>query len=138
MNFLDYLFFGGTINAIFRLGFIPKKEEFYELTPEQYAKYYANNEQTERKIFMLLPDDPQKYSKVASGDVFVIEEDEIPFFEHVGKLMDECCQDSGKTFETFDEKLYYLAENMPPMLSGGTKYAKDSSLYLSREDGWSF
>ncbi|MDR3365525.1 MAG: hypothetical protein LBO71_00945, partial [Prevotellaceae bacterium] len=125
MNILDFFAMGSTIKAVFRLGFLPKREEFYELTPDQYEQYYKSNEQTGEKIFVLLPDDPQQYNDVASGNVLVIfTEREMHRFEGAGKTIESYCTESGKTFATFEEKLYYVAGQMPPSFSQGTKYAE--------------
>jgi hypothetical protein len=43
---------------IFQMGYLPADDEFYELTPEMYQKYYAEVEQTKERLFMLLPKNP--------------------------------------------------------------------------------
>jgi hypothetical protein len=130
MDVFDFLLSIETIKAVFKLGFLPSKEEFYELTPDQYEQYYASNEPANEKVFMLLPDDPQKYNEIAVDDVFVVTEHEISSFESAGETIENYCKNSGRTFATFDEKLYYVAEQMPAVFSKGTKYAKTSALYL--------
>ncbi|MDR0567423.1 MAG: hypothetical protein LBG47_10400 [Prevotellaceae bacterium] len=112
------------VNAVFRLGFLPAKEEFYELTPEQYAQYYSTNEKTNDKIFMLLPNDPQTYSRVASGDMFIVTEQEVARFEKAGRIIESYCKDSEKTFATFEKKLRYVAGKVPSTCLLRTKYAR--------------
>ena len=50
MDIFD-LFFGAgpAVTAIMKLGFMPEEKEFHELTPEQYRKYYEQNDDTNEK-----------------------------------------------------------------------------------------
>lgn len=132
MLFWDIFHSVEAINAVFKLGFVPAKEEFYELTPEQYELYYSTNERTGEKIFMLLPDDPQIYNEVASGDVFVVTEQEMSRFEGAGLTIERYCARSKKTFATFEDKLRYVAGKLPPFFTVGTKYARASEQKLPR------
>jgi hypothetical protein len=130
MDILEFFQSAAAVKAVFTLGFLPTKEEFYELTPDQYEQYYANNEPTDEKIFMILPNDPQKYGEVASADVFVVTEREMHSFESVGRTIENYCKDSKKKLKTFDEKLHYVADKMPPFFSEGTKYEKFTEMKL--------
>ena len=59
MNLFDILF--GAVPAVTKimaLGFMPKDEDFLELTPEQYQKFYEQEGYTEEKVYALLPKDP--------------------------------------------------------------------------------
>ena len=120
------------VKAIFKLGYIPENDEFYELTSEQYKAYYdrmGKDDDTppDAKIFMLLPKDMQKYKELASEDVFVITESELYFVRKAEELIEIYCADSGKTFDNLDEKLYYVASVLPNVASKGTKYEKKNS-----------
>ena len=55
MNIFDFLFgWGGqAIQLIFRYGFIPKEEDFLELTNEQYLEFHIKEGECNDKIFML-------------------------------------------------------------------------------------
>ncbi|MDR1584013.1 MAG: hypothetical protein LBS55_12305 [Prevotellaceae bacterium] len=133
MNIFDLFRPAVLLNAVFQLGYIPKREEFYELTPEQYEKYYENEEMEEdnEKIFMLLPNDIEKYNELASGDVFACSEKEISEFEDVEKLIDKYCKNSGKTFKTFEDKLCYVASVVPPCFTAGTRFEKKRLIYFN-------
>ena len=51
MDLFDKLFRAGpAVQVIFKLGFMPKEKDFYELTPKQYECYYLHECQTEEKV----------------------------------------------------------------------------------------
>jgi len=117
------------VQAIFKLGYIPEDDEFYELTFEQYQAYYSRMERSDNippdvKIYMILPKDMQKYRELASKDVFVLTESEIHLVRKAEELIEKYCVNSGKTFHNLDEKLYYVASVLPNAASKGTKYEK--------------
>jgi hypothetical protein len=133
MNILDLFKSATALSAVFKLGYLPKREEFYELTPEQYEKYYETERMEEEgeKIYMLLPNDIQKYNELAAGDVFVVSEKDLHYLENVDKIIDSYCED--RTFETFEDKLYYVATIVPGVFSEGTKFAKTRLIYLDKK-----
>jgi hypothetical protein len=128
MSLLDMFATLNGVTVIFKLGFIPKDDDLYELTPEQYEHYYATaegaDEHYDEKIYMLLPKDPQKYAEIASEDVFAISEKEVVLIERAEKLIERYCADSKKTFNSLDEKLRYCASVMPDVVSKGTQYER--------------
>lgn len=127
MNFFD-LFFGtgNAIRVIFKLGYMPKEDEFYELTCQQYQHFFEMFGQTEEKIFMLLPSDRQKYKAFASDDVFCITESEKASLKDGEAIIEKYCEDSGKQFSSFHEKLCYVASHLPPVFSKDTPYSRES------------
>jgi len=115
------------MQAIFKLGFVPEDNELYELTPEQYQRFYATaatdeDRVSKEKIYMILPKDPKKYEPFADKEVFVLRETEVLSIEVGAKIIEDYCRDSGRTFNSFDEKLCFCASVMPDMFSEGTKY----------------
>ncbi len=114
--------------AIFKLGFVPKDSEFYELTSEQYQRYYATaagaDEHLDEKLYMILPEDSQKYAELASEYVFVLTEKDVILIKKAEELIEEYCKKSRKKFNNFEEKLYYCASVMPEVISEGTKYER--------------
>jgi hypothetical protein len=125
------------LNGVFRLGYIPAREEFYELTPEQYKRYYETEGKgmgdEDKKIFMLLPSDIKKYNELAAGDVFVCTEEEISKFASVEKLIDKYCENSEETFETFEEKLSYVAKIVPDYCTKGTRFEQKRVIYFDNK-----
>jgi hypothetical protein len=123
------------LRAVFQFGYIPKREEFYELTPEQYDKYYASapNEPRDEKIFMLLPHDMQKYNELAAGDVYVCTENELSYFDNIEVMLDRYCANSAKKFETLEDKLYYVAQFVPDVFTEDTKFSRHKLIYLERK-----
>jgi len=118
----------GGIQAIFKLGFVPENEELYELTPEQYQRFYdtAGTEEdrvSKEKIYMVLPKDPKKYEPFAGKEIFVLREHEVLSIEAGAAMIEKYCTGSGKKFNSFEEKLCFCASVMPNVFSEGTKYA---------------
>jgi hypothetical protein len=128
MNIMDVFRSAAALQAVFKLGYIPKREEFYELTPEQYEKYYETEEMKEKeeRIFMLLPDDIKKYNEIAAAEALVFSEWDISGLEGIEKLIDRYCEGSGKTFETLEDKLYHVAGLVPDPFTEGTKFERSN------------
>jgi hypothetical protein len=138
MNIWDFFRSAEVLRALFLLGYIPKREEFYELTPEQYERYYETEGQGEsknQKIFMLLPHDVERYNEIASGDVFVMTEEEISYFNDAERIVDSYCKNSDKTFNSLEEKLYYVAKFVPDVFIEGTKFERKQAqlIYLKKD-----
>ncbi len=135
-SFLDIFSTLNGVVAIFKLGFVPKDSEFYELTSEQYQHYYATaagaDEHLNEKLYMILPDDSQKCAELASEYVFVLTEKDITLIKKAEELIEEYCKKSGKKFNNFEEKLYYCASVMPEVVSEGTKYERLTKIDFSK------
>jgi hypothetical protein len=125
------------LHGVFQLGYIPSREEFYELTPEQYKRYYETEgkgtEKDGEKVFMLLPSDIKKYNELASGDVFVCTEEDLSKFASIEKLIDKYCESSEETLETFEEKLSYVAKIVPDYCTKGTKFERKRVIYFDHK-----
>jgi hypothetical protein len=134
-NIIDLFMSMEAFRAVFQFGYIPKREEFYELTPEQYDKFYASapNEPRGEKVFMLLPHDTQKYNELAAGDVYVCRESEIVYFDGIETLLEKYCENSATKLETLEDKLYHAAKFVPDVFTEGTKYARHKLVYLDSE-----
>ncbi|MDR3219644.1 MAG: hypothetical protein LBU22_11850 [Dysgonamonadaceae bacterium] len=104
---------------IFEFGFIPTKDDFCELTPTLYQKYYREVGQTNERIFMLLPDDPNFQQP---GEMRVVTEKEMLSFDKAKQLIEIYCSESKETFKNEQEKLIFVASVLPPVFSEGTKY----------------
>ncbi len=133
---------GPAMKMIFKLSYIPQREDFKELTPKQYQAMYAKVPADElkalsnKKVLAFLPDDAKAYNKVVSvyGDDFlVVGEDEVSIFEKVSDLIESYCADSGRTFESLKDKLIYMAQTLPDVFSEGTPYAIYAKLKQSRK-----
>ncbi|MDR1897508.1 MAG: hypothetical protein LBR10_12035, partial [Prevotellaceae bacterium] len=124
MNNIYELFFEifPALRKIFEYSYIPAKEDFYELTPEQYQKYYREVEKTDEKIFLLLPNHIP--SLLSEKEANVVSESEMKWFDKARKLIDAYCEKSGQTFNSLEEKLQYVATFMPPAFTDGTPYQR--------------
>lgn len=130
---LYFLFFqfGPAMKMIFNLSYIPKREDFKELTSAQYEAMYVKIPEDERKdlsnqkVLAFLPEDPKIYNKVVNvyGDnLVIVGEDEVPVFERASKVIDNYIQKSDRTFESMSEKLVYMAQCLPDVFSEETPY----------------
>jgi hypothetical protein len=136
MDILDFIRPFTILKAIFELGYVPKKEEFYELTAEQYERYYATegkHDSRDQKVFMLLPHDAQKYNEIASEGVYVVTEYEISYFDSAERMIDDYCKDSDVPFNSFEDKLYYAAKYVPDFCVEGTKFEPTRFVYMNKK-----
>lgn len=129
--------FGPAMKMIFKIGYIPQRDDFKELTPEQYRAMYLKvppedlKELEGKKVVALLPEDPKVYSRMVNeygNDLLVVSDDEIATFEGAAEIIENYCKDSGRTFSSLSEKLVYMAQRLPDVFSEGTPYAIHSAL----------
>lgn len=130
------------LQMIFKLSYIPQREDFKELTPGQYEAMYAKVPEEELKtladqrVLAFLPDDIQVYNRlinVYGDDLMILGEDEIANFEKVSEMIERYCAKSGRTFESLTDKLVYMAQVLPDVFSKGTPYAIHTSLKRPRK-----
>ena len=117
MDIFD-LFFrtGPAIQVIFKLGFMPGENEFYELTCQQYQDYFETFGHTDEKVFILLPEDKDKYKEFAAGDTFCMTESEKDSLKDGIAVIEKYCQESGKQFNSMHEN-YLMSLHDYPMRS---------------------
>jgi hypothetical protein len=134
-SILDLFATLGGVQVIFKLGYVPGDDELFELTSEQYKAYYDRMEEGEvfpdEKLYMILPKDSQKYSELASEDVFILTESEAMLVNRGAELIELYCKESKKEFTNIEEKLYFVASVMPDVASKGTKYER-GKLHISK------
>lgn len=125
MNAFDLLFgpIGPALEYIFMIGYIPKREDFLELTEQQYADYYRQLGETEERIFMFLPQNPTLLND-DYNEISCLGESELQGFEDAANLIQHYCDKAGKTFDTCEEKLRFMASHLPASFSAGTAYEK--------------
>lgn len=123
MDFWDLLFGAGpAVRQIMGMGFMPKDEDFLELTPEQYKKYYDQEGYTEEKVYALLPKDPAHYVSSEYSELNVCTESDIAAMKRGWQIVENYCIKSGKTFATEQQKLAYAASKLPDVFSKGTRF----------------
>lgn len=125
MDLFDLLFVAGpAVQVIFKLGYVPEESEFYEMTSQQYQEYFDTIGWTDQKVFILLPNDKDKYKELAAGDVICMTEAEKLSLKSGEAIINKLCDDSGKQFNNFTEKLYHAAAFLPDVFSQGTAFEK--------------
>ena len=131
---LFFLFFrlGPAMKLIFNISYIPKYEDFKELTPGQYQAMYAKVPEEDlktlanQKVLAFLPDDAKVYNRLVNvyGDnLMIVGDEEVSAFEGAAELIDRYCEKSGREFETLTDRLVYMAQTLPDVFSEGTPYA---------------
>lgn len=118
MNPLDLFLEGGkAIKIIFKIGFIPKEEDFEEFSESDYEKYHKEVGETEGKMFRFVQGKMDESKYVFTFDEFE-KEKLLEGFEVIRNLADDHLSDSD------DETLQYVAHVMPYPFTKGTKYEK--------------
>ncbi len=139
---LFFLFFQAApaIQMIFKISYIPKKEDFKELTDGQYQAMYAKMSEEDlkalsnKKVYAFLPDDIQAYNRLVNvygNDLLVVDDNEISVFEKVASLIGQYCADSGRSFNSVPDILSYMAQMLPDAFSEGTPYEIHATLRKS-------
>lgn len=116
MNPLDLFMEGGeAIMVIFKLGFIPKEEDFMEFTQSDYEKYHKEVGETDGKMFVINP------SKIAEeGALYAFSEFEKSKMLEGAEVIRNLAKEHLS--EDDDETLRYVASVMPYPFSKGSKY----------------
>lgn len=98
MDFFDLLFGGGqAIQGIFRLGFIPKEDDFREFSGEEYQKFKEKECDICGKMYTFKSGLP-----TAEHDVYVFSEEEKGIMLKGVEIIDSLCEE--KTFISDDAK----------------------------------
>ncbi len=132
---LNFFFFQfpPAMQMIFKLSYIPKKEDFKELTSDLYEEMYGKLSEEDsgplnnQRVFAIIPDDEKVCDKLFEeygNNLMIVGEDEISTFERAANAIENYCQKSGKSFESLTDKLIYVAGILPDDFSKSTPYAK--------------
>lgn len=128
MNALDLLF-GPVPNALcamFEYGFLPREEDFLELTPEQYRKYIETFGDVNGKIYMMVSQHDPSKSIGDSNEIYCLTESEKNGFIDAISIIEKYCE--GQGFTDDEQKLRYAASKLPYPFSKGTKYAANHNM----------
>ena len=118
MDIFEFLLKAGpAVRIIMRLGFMPKEEDFVELTEEQYKKFMEAEGYTDEKVYALLPQDQKNYDALEPGFLTVCKESDIATLKRGWQIIEYHCKRSGKTFVSEKEKLAYAATLLPNVFS---------------------
>ena len=118
------LFFGAghAVHTIMKLGFMPKDEDFLELTAEQYRQFFEKEGYTEEKVYALLPKDPKHYVESNFNELNICTESDIATLKRGWQIVESYCKESGFKFTTDQQKLMYAATRLPDVFSRDTPF----------------
>ena len=129
------LFFGAgpAVHTIMKLGFMPKDEDFLELTTEQYLQFFEKEGYTDEKVYALLPNNPQHYVASDFNELNICTESDIATMKRGWQIVENYCSKSDCTFSSDREKLAYVASLMPDVFSKDTlfEYAHQTHLRIA-------
>jgi hypothetical protein len=118
------------LSAIFQLGFEPKEEYFYELTAEQYQQLGAQGEDITETWYMILPEE----SKHLTDEAVIVNERQKNDLLEAAKVIENYCNQSGKKFNDYEEKLEYVSSLLPPVFTKDSKFKRNRlKLVVSRK-----
>ena len=123
MDIYDLFFgVGPATRILFQIGFHPQDDDFKELTPEQYVKYYSEGGTSKERVYALLPRDPHKCAEVAAEEVMVFTESDRAFLELGWDTIESYCSKSGRSFNSDEEKMIYAASLLPDVFTKGSRF----------------
>lgn len=104
MNAFDLLFgpIGPALKFIFTIGYIPNHDDFLKLTEEQHVAFVKQYGETNEKIFMFSPQNPNLTTD-AYNEVSCISESEIQGFQDAANLIQQYCNQENNTFDTMEK-----------------------------------
>lgn len=119
MDFFDLLFGGGqAVQEIFKLGFIPKNEDFREFSNEEYMRFHEKECDLSGKMYTF------RSERLAQGnEIYAFTEEEKNMILKGVEILKNICD--GQTFISDDLMLRYAAQHLPDVFAKGTKYAKE-------------
>lgn len=118
------LFFGAgpAVHTIMEMGFMPKDEDFLELTAEQYRQFFEKEGYTKEKVYTLLPRNPQHYVPSQFNELNICTESDIATMKRGWQIIEHYCEKSEHVLSSDREKLAYAASKLPDVFSKGTQF----------------
>lgn len=118
MDFFDLLFGGGqAIQEIFKLGFIPKEEDFREFSNEEYMCFHEKECDLSGKMYTF------KSERIVQGhEIYAFSEEEKNLMLKGVEILKNIC--NNQTFLSDDLMLQYAAQHLPDVFAKDTKYAR--------------
>uniref|UniRef100_Q3ASL8 Uncharacterized protein n=1 Tax=Chlorobium chlorochromatii (strain CaD3) TaxID=340177 RepID=Q3ASL8_CHLCH len=108
------------ISTLFKLGFEPKEECFYELTIDQYEQLRKDGEDITETLYMILPEE----SKYMDNDIIVVNEQEKNSLLKAKKVIENYCEKGGKVFNSYQDKLTYVSNLLPSVFTEDSNFRK--------------
>lgn len=136
MDLYDLFFGAGPgITILMKLGFMPQRSDFHELTPAQYLKYYQDNEDDHEKIFALLPSNQKIGNNVVeANEVAVFSEQNVIDLLKAEAIVENYCKHATYPLPTDADKLRYAASYLPDVFSKGTQFENSAPMEISKSE----
>lgn len=111
-----FLITGPSIQTIFKLGFIPRKEDYRKMTEEELTEYRKTNPDVEEEMYIL----QTKGKELDSKSVFCISQTERAMLNQGVEAIQNYLRD--KEFENDEKALAYVADRLPDVFSKGSRF----------------
>ena len=114
------------IKIIFELGFIPKEDEIYELSPEIYALYESKGGDISKRLYTIVPKD--KEHRTAENEIGLLTEEDLPKIQKGILAIQAHAKRAGCVSENSDEILAAAASVIPAVFSENSRFARSEDL----------
>jgi len=110
------------IKIIFELGFIPKEDEIYELSPEMYALYEGKGGDISKRLYTIVPRD--KEHRTAEIEIGLLTEDDLPKIRKGVDAIRKHAKRARCESENDEEILMAAASVIPSVFSENSRFAR--------------
>jgi hypothetical protein len=130
------------IESVFRLGFIPERDEIHEFSNEQYDSYHRQGGLALKPLYTVIP---KNYKYLTQSDeVDMLTEADVEKLMRVTEFLREYTKNNGCKSDESDEILKCAAKLLPKFFTDGTKFErpavrvlKEGDNPLTTEEEWS-
>jgi hypothetical protein len=131
------------ISAIFKMGFIPSPEEFYELTEEQYDAYKRQGGDISKRMYTIIPKNYKYLESSPHNELRIVFEDEISRMGQAAVFLYLYAEECGCKSQKSEDVLEFIAMRLPSSFTVGTKYErshirvlKPGEILLTEQEEW--
>lgn len=130
MDFFDLIFrVGPGLQTIMKLGFLPKKEDFHELTSEQYLSYYRQYKDEGEKLFVLISGQHTiEFDDIKRSDLPIVSDQEMYSLLDAVTYIETQCKEANYPLPDDKAKIQFVAARLPDVFSKGTPFENSSPM----------
>lgn len=110
------------ISVIFNMGFIPSKDEVYELSDALYVAYGRQGGDMSKRMYTVLP--KNNGFPASPNEISLMSETDVPKLMKAAEFLREYAKRGGCVSDKSEDILAFAAGRFPAHFSDGTKYAQ--------------